>query len=309
MEQGRIAQIVPTATLTSVTPIQKVDGRGKFVVPGYNNMHFHALDSEDPAADLAIMLSEGITGFRQMSGSPELLRLRREGRLPLGKNAPALLIMPDEVITPFNASSPDAVRALVRQQATNGADFIKMALATPEIFYAAIDESKKVHLPIVGHLQEGVDPAKAADAGLHTIEHLGPGDTLWIGCSSIEQALLIAAASRPPIKGPPFQIPKFVQKAIMRQIAKRLVNPAAFDDPIDVARLQKAMDTYSEDKCKALAAKFVVDQTWQIPTLVRLRTQGRHQQQGARSTATGQLHCPDPVAQWLSCASSHFQER
>jgi imidazolonepropionase-like amidohydrolase len=273
MNGGRIVSISPTSGPSSDRAIQHVDATGKFVVPGYNNMHDHALGPKNPAGDLALMLTEGVTGFRQMSGSAELLKARREGQLPIGKDAPALLTMPSDVITPFNARSPDAVRALVRQQKADGADFIKMAIATPDIFYAAIDEAKKVGLPIVGHLQEGVDPAQAGDAGFHAIEHLGPGDTVWIGCSTSEPALLAEAAARPLIKSPPFQLPAFVQRFIMKRIAKRLVNPAAFADPVDVARLQRAFDTYSADKCEALAARFVADGVWQTPTLVRLRTQ------------------------------------
>jgi hypothetical protein len=272
-EGGRIVSIHPTGREPTQPGLQRIDATGKFLVPGYNNMHEHALGPENPAGELAMMLSEGVTGFRQMSGSADLLAQRRERRLPIGKDAPALLIMPEEVITPFNAGSVEAVRALVRQQKADGADFIKMALAPPDIFFAAIDEAKRVGLPIVGHLQEGVDPARAADAGFHAIEHLGPGDTVWIGCSTQEPTLLAEAAGRPIIKAPPFKLPGFVQRIIMKRIAKRLVNPAAFAKPEDVARLQRALDSYSADRCQALAARFVADGTWQTPTLVRLRTQ------------------------------------
>lgn len=273
MDQGRIVSVIPTNLALSDPTIRHIDATGKFVVPGYNNLHTHALAPETPPTQLTMMLTEGVTGFRQMSGSADLLKQRREGRLPLGNDDPALLIMPSEVITPFNAVSPKAVRKLVRQQAAEGADFIKMALGSPDIFYAAIDEAKKVGLPIVGHLQEGVDPGQAADAGLHAIEHLGPGDTMWIGCSTNEPALLAEAVSHPAVKAPPFKLPGFVQRFIMKRISRQLVNPAAFAKPTDVDRLQRAIDTYSDDKCKALAARFVARGTWQTPTLVRLRNQ------------------------------------
>ena len=52
-----------------------------------------------------------------------------------------------------------------------------------------------------------------------------------------------------------------------------LINPAAFEKPDSAARLQRAFDTYSDDKCRALAALFVNHATWQVPTLVRLRTE------------------------------------
>ncbi len=59
----------------------------------------------------------------------------------------------------------------------------------------------------------------------------------------------------------------------MKHLQKRLINPAAFDDAAYTVRLQRAFDTYSEAKCRALAAVFVDNDTWHVPTLVRLRTQ------------------------------------
>jgi len=59
----------------------------------------------------------------------------------------------------------------------------------------------------------------------------------------------------------------------MKHLRRRLINPAAFEDAATTARLQRAFDTYSEAKCRALATVFVANDTWQVPTLVRLRTQ------------------------------------
>jgi len=59
----------------------------------------------------------------------------------------------------------------------------------------------------------------------------------------------------------------------MKRLQNRLINPAAFDNATDIARLQRAFDTYSEAQCRALAKVFVANHTWNVPTLVRLRTQ------------------------------------
>jgi imidazolonepropionase-like amidohydrolase len=60
---------------------------------------------------------------------------------------------------------------------------------------------------------------------------------------------------------------------LMKHLQKRLINPAAFEDAAYSARLQRAFDTYSEAKCRELATIFVANNTWNVPTLVRLRTQ------------------------------------
>jgi imidazolonepropionase-like amidohydrolase len=271
-EAGKIVRIAKAGSLTEDRTAKRVDGRGKFVVPGYNNMHAHALGPDDPSGDLALMLSEGVTGFRQMSGSDEMLRERREHRLPLTRYAPALLGMPGAVLTPFNAGSPDEARREVAKQKAEGADFIKIALVSADVFWATLKAAREAGLPAVGHIQVGVDPARASKEGFRAIEHLGPGDPIWIACSGNRKALFADAAAHPAMKAPPFKIP-FLETIVMYRLRKLLINPAAFAEPADIVRLQRALDSYDADRCKALAAEFARQQTWNVPTLVRLRTQ------------------------------------
>jgi len=273
MDQGSIVSIAPTAEVSKDPLVTSIDATGRFAIPGFNNMHMHVIDQADSSSVLARMLADGVTGFRQMTGSPELLGERRDGTLPIGKDAPALLLMPGSLLTPFNVGSADRVTDEIRQQKNQGADFIKVGLVSPEVFFAAIAEGKRVGLPVLGHLQAGVDAAKASQAGFRSIEHLGPGDSIWIGCSTEGAALLADAAQHPAMKAPPIKIPAFVEKMLMKRLQKRLINPAAFDDAASTTRLQRAFDTYSEAKCRALAKVFVANDTWNVPTLVRLRTQ------------------------------------
>jgi imidazolonepropionase-like amidohydrolase len=273
MDHGRIVNIRATAAVLKDPLVTSIDATGRFAIPGFNNMHMHVIDQVDSSSVLARMLADGVTGFRQMTGSPEFLEARRDGTLPVGRDAPALLVMPGSLLTPFNARSANEVTEEIRQQKNQGADFIKVGLVSPEAFFAAIAEGKRVGLPVLGHLQEGVDAAQASREGFGSIEHLGPGDSIWIGCSTEEAVLLADAAQHPTMKTPPIRIPVFVQKMLMKHLQTRLINPAAFDEPAYTARLQRAFDTYSEAKCRALAAVFVANDTWNVPTLVRLRTQ------------------------------------
>lgn len=272
LASDHITRVGSASDLPADPSVQRVDGRGKFVVPGFNNMHYHALDADDPSGDLALMLAEGVTGFRQMSGSDELLKQRRESRLPLTRYGPQLLAMPGEVLTPLNARSPDVARAEVDKQKAEGADFIKIGLISPDVFWAVLQEARKVGLPALGHLQVGVDPARASSEGFRSVEHLGPGAPIWIACSKNEESLFAEAALHPAMKAPPFKIP-FLERIIKKRLQKILINPAAFADPGDIERLQRAFDSYDARRCGTLAELFRAHNTWQIPTLVRLRTQ------------------------------------
>jgi hypothetical protein len=94
MDKGRIVNITPTTEVVKDPLVTSIDLTGKFAIPGFNNMHMHVIDQGDSSSVLATMLADGVTGFRQMTGSPELLKERHDGTMPIGKDAPALLAMP-----------------------------------------------------------------------------------------------------------------------------------------------------------------------------------------------------------------------
>lgn len=268
---GRITAVVPVGERLE-PGVERIDATGKFVVPGYNDMHSHVLELSDPSGSLALMLAEGVTGFRQMSGSPTLLARRRDDRLPFGDEAPQLLQTPGSLLTPFNAGSAEQVAAEIRRQKEQGADFIKVGLCAPDVFMAAIEAANEAGMKILGHLQEGTDALEATGRGFHCVEHLGPSSALWICCSDDEEALRADSYRREFIKAPPFKIP-FLEALVMRRLQKLLVNPAAFASENDVERLGRAIDTFREDKGERVAERFVEDGSWHCPTLVRLRTQ------------------------------------
>jgi len=272
MKMGRITDIFPTGSKEAPGDVRQVDARGRYAVPGYNDMHSHVLELADPSGSLALMLAEGVTGFRQMSGSPALLAARRAGRLPIGAQAPALHETPGSLITPFNAGTPDAAVAEIRRQKAQGADFIKIGMVAPDIFFAAIEEAKVQGIAILGHLQEGTDAVQATAAGFRSVEHLGPGSTIWVCCSDEEAELRADSYKREVIKAPPFKIP-FLETLVMKKLGKMLINPSAFARPQDVDRLDRAINSYDAEKGHRVAEAFRADGSWQVPTMVRLRTQ------------------------------------
>ena len=83
IDGGKIVAIARAKTVTVAGSARLVDAHGKYVVPGYLDMHVHALMSSDPKGGLTLMLANGITGFRQMSGTPELLAARKAGKVAI----------------------------------------------------------------------------------------------------------------------------------------------------------------------------------------------------------------------------------
>lgn len=272
IRDGRIVAVGDVASLVSDQSIRTVDGAGRFAVPGYNNMHTHALQAQNPALMMATMLAEGVTGMRQMLGTSEMLAHRTAGRLPLSVHAPRLLAMPGEILTPFNAGSVDAVQKAIDAQYDAGADFIKMVLTDRDVFFAAIDRAHAKGLRIAGHLPESVLPSEASAAGFDSIEHLGASDGIWIETSSRRDELWATDDTGLPLPAWIAGVPG-VGEIYTATSAKKLINPAAFDSPEAVAFKREAVQGFDEGRARALAATFVKNETWHAPTLVRLRTQ------------------------------------
>ena len=271
MDSGKITKIGRSGTLVARGSARLIEARGKFVVPGYWEMHGHAIDSPDRADNLTLMLVKGITGLRQMSGSEALLQQRKNGTLMPATDAPELLAMPGSILLRGNAPTVPAAVAEVDKQKAEGADFIKTIDVTPPVFFAALEEAKKQGLPYDGHLSPGVDAVKASEAGMRGIEHLGPMETLLISCSTDEDAIRQAMAQRAAAAHPQGPSPT-AATTLTKAATSDPVLMRVLVDPGYLARTQHVLDTYSEARCRKVAQIFAEHQTWQTPTLIRLRT-------------------------------------
>lgn len=271
MDGGRIIRIGPGDLAPGDTAVQRVDATGRFVVPGYNDMHTHALGPADPSGSLALMLVNGITGFRQMHGSNELLDERRTSRLPIGKDAPALLTMPGALLTPFTANDPAMAVATVREEKENGADFIKIGLVSRPVLYAALAEARRLNLPVAGHVPPAVDVVDAARRGMHAIEHLGPSDGALVACSSAHDELRRELDALPTMKGPPVRL-AFLDGIAGYILDRLVVNPAVLTSPDDTRRREILVRTFDEPRCRQVARELKASGNWQVPTLIRRKT-------------------------------------
>ncbi len=270
LEDGKITQIVPFGSVVAGDNAQSIEAHGKFVVPGYWEMHGHPFNQPNLEDSLALMLANGITGIRQMAGSPELLQRRKDGKLVPTADSPELLALPGDLLLRNNAGTPQDAIAEVQKQKRQGADFIKTIDVTPEAFFASLEEAKRQGLPYAGHLSPGVSATKASEEGMHAIEHLGAGEQILVQCSTDESAVREAIARLPP---PPS--PVLVSSAGVMNQKIALAAPvlaASLSDSSYVPRVQHLIDTFSEAKCSNVAEVFLAHHTWQVPTLIRLRT-------------------------------------
>ena len=259
---GRISRIVPAGSVRTAGTAQRIDGRGRFVAPGFNDMHAHNLNTDSPATSLPMMLASGVTGFRQMAGAPALLAARAAGKPLLPPDSPVLLAMPGTILAGPAFADPAAVTAEVARQKAQGADFIKVIELPPAAFGAAADAARANGLPFAGHLPPTVDEREAMRHGMASIEHLGPGISVLLNCSRDETALRAILAAVPQ-GGAKFD-------AGPDQVRRMLVNPMLATPAPGFALIERVLASYDDAKCRAFAADVAASGTWMVPTLTRL---------------------------------------
>jgi len=270
VQGGKIVKIAAASSFRATGTARRIDAQGDYVVPGYLDMHAHMLDAAASDAAKALMIANGVTGYRQMSGNPALLAQRSRGDLASTDAAPELLVMPGLIMTGGTAPSPEAGVAQVRAQKAQGADFIKVVDLSPATFDAVLAEATALNLPVAGHLQDTIEERVAARNGMRAIEHLGPKASVLLGCSTDEAELrqqIAAEPPHPPRVGIPGSDP-VASAAILRAVS----NPILVTDPRELAIMGRIMATYDEGRCRDLAQVFVAAGTWHVPTLIRVRT-------------------------------------
>jgi imidazolonepropionase-like amidohydrolase len=304
IKDGSIAAVGPQG-LAVPPDAQMIDLQDRFLVPGYNDMHAHPLGhDDDPAGTFALMLANGVTGFRQMQGSDALLEMRRAGTLPLTLDAPALLALPGPLLTPFNAGSTEDARETVRAQKAAGADFIKVGLVSSEMLPAVLDEARRSKLPVAGHVPSGSSVVAAAQGGFRSIEHLGPGNADLVACSTEEDALRAAAPSV-PLKAPPFKIP-FADRLVTFLLKDKIINPAVtVTEPEHFTWMYRLVSSFDEAKCRKVAAALVAAGNWQVPTLIRARSSQLAFERGFADDPNLRYLAPATIDRWKKITAKY----
>jgi imidazolonepropionase-like amidohydrolase len=178
VEDGRIAWIEDAATAVVPAAAERLDGTGRYLMPGLIDMHAHLMTEAGAEHDLILELAAGVTTVRIMWGSEGDLRWRDQ----IGDGAmlgPSLFVAspglegnppywPGSVVVESDAEARDAVRSMHAA----GYDFLKVYNRLQLAPYLAIlDEADAVGLRVVGHVPQALTADFAIDSGQHSIEH------------------------------------------------------------------------------------------------------------------------------------------
>ena len=255
---GKIVRIVAAGSVKSGRAAARVDGRGAFVVPGFNDMHAHNLNTASPETSLPAMLASGVTGFRQMAPAVPATETGL-----LSPSSPALLGKPGRLLAGPAFAAPATAKAEVDRQKAEGVDFVKVVDLPAPAFLAAADAAHSARLPFAGHLPATVDPRAAIRARMSAIEHMGPTISLLLACSRDEAPIRAILAAVPPGPGLDFNMES-------AKLQRLLANPVLLTPPQGFALIRRVLATYDDAKCRIFAAELATSDTWVVPTLTRL---------------------------------------
>jgi imidazolonepropionase-like amidohydrolase/glyoxylase-like metal-dependent hydrolase (beta-lactamase superfamily II) len=161
---------------------RRVNGAGKYLIPGLADMHTHLYSDDDAVSDtagpaeLGVILANGVTAARIMIGTPEHLVLRRD--VARGRVAgPQLFVASPHLVgraqpNGITVTNEQEARDAVRRVSEAGYDMVKITLfITRPVYDAIVDEAAKRRIRVVGHIDPAVGVARTLETG-QQIEHL-----------------------------------------------------------------------------------------------------------------------------------------
>jgi imidazolonepropionase-like amidohydrolase len=175
----RIAEVGPGSAVRVPAGATRVDGRGKYLIPGLAEMHAHV---PPPGAErqfgagyaervLFLYVANGVTTIRGMLGHPAHLTLR--DRLRRGEVIGPTLYTSGPSFNGNSAPDPATARRMVIEQWQAGYDFLKIHPGLSRATFDALARTAdSVGIRFAGHVPAQVGLERALEARYASIDHV-----------------------------------------------------------------------------------------------------------------------------------------
>ena len=247
---GHIVKLGRTGRVRLPKDALVINASGKFLIPGLWDMHVHEWGKD---VFFPLFIANGITGVRDMFSPLDPIKQWRAeiaAGTTIGPHifAAGIILDGPKPICPFCSiavGNADEGRKAVLKVKEMGSDFIKVYTMLPrDAYFAIADEAKRQHMVFAGHVPEFVSAAEASDAGQKSIEHL--------------MGILVACSSK---------------EAELRKENEAKLRAEGIRQDTATNEQAAALDSFDEQKARALFARFVRNGTWMCPTLSVLRAE------------------------------------
>ena len=256
----RIAAVDTTVTVPAGA--RQVDLSGKFIVPGFFDMHAHAALAATGAdaqshrgaieAELRRRIREGVLGIRDL-GAPfdsieELRRVASPDEPPRPRvwlTGPPLTGSGGDPRFQWAVDTPAEADQAVERLAAAKVDFIKVHdWLRPQVYAEVMGAARAKGLRVVGHIPVALTVDAVVDSGQRDIEHLGNVTHGILRACSIAQV--------PP--------PDTLRPAPGQAVV-------AYAAAMSQSYLGPLVDGFDPDRCRGLIRRLAREKVWQVPTL------------------------------------------
>jgi hypothetical protein len=185
----RITGIGPVGSLTVPDGALRIDGSGKFLLPGLAEMHGH-LPSREALEGLGqdyldrilfLFVANGITTVRAMLGAPDHLQIKAE--IAMGERLGPQLFVAGPSFNGNSVPTAGAAWRRVTEQRAAGFDLLKIhpGIKRP-VYDQLVATAQREDIPFAGHVPADVGLERALLSGQASVEHLdGYLETLVTG--------------------------------------------------------------------------------------------------------------------------------
>jgi len=175
VRDGRIAEVGPAGKVKIPSEAVRIDGRGKFLMPGIAEMHGHlppAQAGEQAMKNtLYLYIANGVTVVRGMQGQAHHPATR--DRIARGELIGPTLFVSSPAMTGGAVQTPEQGGRLVREYKQAGFDLLKIHEGlTPATYDTIAGTARQLGLLYGGHVPDPVGLVNCLKAGQSTIDHL-----------------------------------------------------------------------------------------------------------------------------------------
>ena len=175
VRDGRIASIEPSARARIPSGALRVDGRGKYLMPGLAEMHAHIPGVQAPEQVIrdifTLYVANGVTTIRGMLGAPNQLALRT--KTASGEMLGPTIFVGAPSLNGNTAADPATAARLVREHKAAGYDFLKLHPGIPRTSYDSIvAAARALGITFAGHISQDVGLEHTLASRQSTIDHL-----------------------------------------------------------------------------------------------------------------------------------------
>ncbi len=175
VRDGHIAALGPSGSITVPADAERIDGKGRYLMPGLADFHVHLTSDEQ----LLSFLAHGVTSIFDLDGSPRHVELQeqlaRDERFGPTLYASSPRVDGDPPVfggTVVTVGSPEQARRAVVLQKLAGYKALKVYdNVTPEVYAILMAMARQQRIPVVGHVPRKVGLEAVLRARQSLISH------------------------------------------------------------------------------------------------------------------------------------------